>query len=61
MTERQLQHWLKDDDFAGVRVSESLFRLPEAERKAWQKLWEEVETLRQRAATQPKTASSARP
>ena len=57
----QMQHWLKDADFAGVRGSESLSKLPEAERKDWQKLWEEVESLRQSAAKQPKAARSARP
>jgi eukaryotic-like serine/threonine-protein kinase len=61
MIAQRMQHWLKDDDFAGVRGAESLDRLPEAERKEWQKLWEEVEALRQRAAQQPKTASPARP
>jgi serine/threonine-protein kinase len=56
----RMQHWFKDDDFAGVREAEALARLPEAERKEWHKLWEEVEALRKRAAGQPKTASSAR-
>jgi serine/threonine-protein kinase len=59
MAEQRMQHWRKDEDFAGVRGSESLSRLPEVERKEWRKLWEEVEALRQRAAQQPKTASSA--
>jgi tetratricopeptide (TPR) repeat protein len=58
---KQMQHWLQDTDFAGVRGAESLAKLPEAERQPWQKLWEEVEALRQRAAQPPKTASSARP
>jgi serine/threonine-protein kinase len=57
---QQMQHWLKDTDFAGVRGPESLARLPEAERKEWLKLWEEVEALRQRAAGKPTTASPAR-
>jgi serine/threonine-protein kinase len=58
---QQMQHWLKEDDFAGVRGSEALARLPEAERPSWQKLWEEVEALRQRAAGKPAAASPARP
>ena len=58
---QRMQHWLQDADFAGVRDSESLARLPEAERKDWHKLWEEVEALRQRATKQPMTASPARP
>jgi Flp pilus assembly protein TadD len=57
----QMRHWLQDTDFAGVRGSDTLAKLPEAERQEWQKLWQEVEALRQRAAQQPKTASSARP
>jgi hypothetical protein len=32
-----------------VRGPEALAKLPQAERKGWQKLWEEVEALRQRA------------
>jgi tetratricopeptide (TPR) repeat protein len=55
---QRMQHWLKDDDFAGVREADALARLPEAERKEWQKLWQEVEALRQQAAakTKPPTA-----
>jgi hypothetical protein len=34
--------------FAGVRGADALGKLPEAERPAWQKLWEEVESLRRR-------------
>jgi eukaryotic-like serine/threonine-protein kinase len=58
---QRMQHWLTDEDFAGVRGAEALAKLPEAERKEWQKLWQEVEALRKRAAGQPKTASSDRP
>ena len=56
----RMQHWFRDEDLAGVRGTESLVRLPDVERKDWYKLWEEVEALRQRAAGQPNTASSAR-
>jgi hypothetical protein len=45
-----MQHWLSDKDFAGVRGSEALDRLPEAERRDWQKLWSEVDELRQKVA-----------
>jgi serine/threonine protein kinase len=45
----------------GVRSPEALAKLPEAERKDWHKLWQEVEVLRQRAAQAPKSARSARP
>jgi serine/threonine protein kinase/Flp pilus assembly protein TadD len=58
---QRMQKWLQDTDFAGVRGDEALSRLPEAERKDWQKIWQEVEQLRQRAAQPPKTASSSRP
>jgi hypothetical protein len=33
-----------------VDSEEALVKLPEAERKEWQKLWGEVETLRQSVA-----------
>jgi hypothetical protein len=58
---QRMQHWLPDDDLAGVRGPDALARLPEAERSAWQKLWEEVEELRRRASGQPAAASPARP
>jgi WD40 repeat protein len=45
-----MQHWQNNADFAGVRGSEALERLPAAERAEWQKLLQEVEELRQRAA-----------
>ena len=46
---RTLQHWLVDPDFAGVRGPEALARLPEAERQAWQKLWDDVADMLARA------------
>jgi tetratricopeptide (TPR) repeat protein len=46
----RMQHWLQDEDFACVRRAEALAKLPEAERKDWHKLWEEVEALRKRAS-----------
>jgi tetratricopeptide (TPR) repeat protein len=58
---QRMQHWLQDEDFAGVRGEKALAPLPEAEREDWHKLWEEVAALRKRAAGQPKTASSAQP
>jgi tetratricopeptide (TPR) repeat protein len=39
---QQMQHWLKDTDFAGVRGPESLTKWPEPERQAWQHLWADV-------------------
>jgi tetratricopeptide (TPR) repeat protein len=47
---RHMQHWLTDTDFAGVRGPDALRGLPEAERRDWQRIWQEVEDLRQRAA-----------
>jgi hypothetical protein len=51
----QMQHWLTDTDFAAIRGSEALARLPEAERQPWQQLWSDVaDTLaRARAKTAP--------
>jgi tetratricopeptide (TPR) repeat protein len=43
---KQMQHWLKDPDFAGVRGPDALTRLSEAERPAWQKLWADVADTR---------------
>jgi tetratricopeptide (TPR) repeat protein len=57
----QMQNWLQDPDFAGVRGADGLARLPEAERPPWQELWEEVEALRRRAAEKPGAARPARP
>jgi tetratricopeptide (TPR) repeat protein len=47
---QQLEHWQRDADLASVRDAEALVRLPQAERAEWQKLWEAVAALRQRAA-----------
>src|SRR5262249_19610307 len=35
----EMQDWLEDPDFTGVRGAESLARLPVSERQDWQKLW----------------------
>jgi tetratricopeptide (TPR) repeat protein len=50
-----LRHWLEDTDFAGVRGTEALGQLPEAERQSWEKLWgDAAKTLaRARAKTTP--------
>jgi hypothetical protein len=39
---RDLQDWLWDSPFAGVRGPDALARLPEAERQEWQKLWTDI-------------------
>jgi hypothetical protein len=44
-----LQHWKVCPDLAPVRDPGAQKKLPEAERKEWQALWDEIETLLQRA------------
>jgi hypothetical protein len=41
----EMQDWLEDPDFAGLRGAESLARLPVSERRDWQKLWADVTDL----------------
>jgi tetratricopeptide (TPR) repeat protein len=42
----EMQRWLAESDFAGVRGPKPLAGLPETERRAWRKLWSDVaETL----------------
>jgi eukaryotic-like serine/threonine-protein kinase len=53
-----LQHWLEDTDFTGVRGSESLAKLPEAERQPWQQLWNKVADTLARAKTPGKKADA---
>ena len=57
-----LGHWLDDSDFAGVRGPKALAKLPEAERRPWQKLWEDVaDTLaRSRGKAAPGRKSGAK-
>ena len=42
---RDLTRWKQDRDLTVIRDSETLARLPEAERKEWQALWAEVDSL----------------
>jgi hypothetical protein len=46
---KHLQHWKVCPDLVPVRDNEARKKLPEAEQKEWQTLWEEVETLLKRA------------
>jgi WD40 repeat protein/serine/threonine protein kinase/Tfp pilus assembly protein PilF len=46
---RRIQHWLRDRDLNGVRGPDALDKLPEAERKDWQKLWADVADTLKRA------------
>jgi serine/threonine protein kinase/Flp pilus assembly protein TadD len=57
MVQKSMRHWQQDEDFAGVRGDASA-KLPEAERKEWQKLWQDVEALGRRAAGSEKSAPS---
>jgi len=52
-----MNHWLGDADFAGVRGSDALGRLPESERQQWQKLWQEVAALQKSASQAPQLAT----
>jgi serine/threonine protein kinase/tetratricopeptide (TPR) repeat protein len=54
-----MQHWQQDKDFAGVRGAEAFAKLPEAERQEWQKLWAEIDGLRQRALDLAKKSANA--
>ncbi len=58
----QMRHSLEDIDFACVRGLEALAKLPEAERKPWQELWDDVaNTLaRAQANATPEKKSAAK-
>ncbi len=47
--DQTLRHWQTDAQLSGVRDKESLNKLPADERTAWQRLWQEVAALRERA------------
>jgi serine/threonine protein kinase/tetratricopeptide (TPR) repeat protein len=50
LVRERMEHWQQDNDFAGVR-GDALSKLPETEeRQDWQRLWQDVGALRQRAA-----------
>jgi tetratricopeptide (TPR) repeat protein len=57
----RMQNWREGTELAGVRGSDALGRLPEAERKEWQQLWQEVEALRQESPGPPASSVPARP
>jgi hypothetical protein len=42
---RTLTHWQRDSDLAGVRDTDALAKLPEAERQGWRNLWADVQEL----------------
>jgi serine/threonine-protein kinase len=45
----RMQHWQANDGLASVRSKDALARLPDEERKQWQRLWSDVDALRRRA------------
>jgi serine/threonine protein kinase/Flp pilus assembly protein TadD len=57
-----LRHWQADPDLAGVRGAEALGKLPEAERQAWKKLWDDAADVlaRAQAKTTPGKQSDAK-
>ena len=50
---KTLDHWKQDTDLVSVRDAEPLAKLPDEERKAWQQLWADVDSLLTRAGSQP--------
>ena len=52
MAMKTLQHWKADTDLTGVRDREALDNLPEVERKAWQALWADVDSVLRNATGQ---------
>ena len=50
---RRVRNWQTDRDLAGVRTKDALARLPDEERKQWQRLWSDMDALLRRVS-QPK-------
>jgi hypothetical protein len=46
--QQKLRAWQKDANLAVVRDQKALEKLPEEERRAWQKLWQDVDALLKR-------------
>ena len=45
LVQQQMKHWQTDTDLAGIRDRDALEKLPETERDAWHKLWDDVAAL----------------
>jgi tetratricopeptide (TPR) repeat protein len=56
---KMLRHWQQDTDFAGVRGEVAIARLPEPERRQWQKLWAEIADLLARAEAKAAAAKES--
>src|SRR5262249_27889059 len=52
---QRLAHWQQDAALASVRGA-ALDRLPEDDRAAWRRLWDDVESLRKQASAEPATS-----
>jgi tetratricopeptide (TPR) repeat protein len=50
LVRKALTNWQKETDLAGVHDKESLLKLPQAEREAWQTLWQDVDKTLTRAS-----------
>jgi hypothetical protein len=61
LVRQQMEHWQQDGDFAGVRGVEALARLPQAERRNWEKLWQSVQALASKAAAAPAPGPPTQP
>ena len=48
-----VQGWQETPDFAGVRDTKALAKLPESERRSWLALWADVEVLEKRLRSGP--------
>jgi serine/threonine-protein kinase len=47
---QKLRHWKADGDLAGVRAQDALARLPDDERKSWERFWSDVDALLRRVS-----------
>src|SRR5262249_2383163 len=56
---KRLAHWQQDAHLASVRDPAALDLLPEEERAAWRRLWDDVESLRREASGEPGPSSPA--
>src|SRR5262249_23970087 len=52
---QRLAHWQQDAALASVRGA-AIDRLPEDDRAAWRRLWDDVESLRKEASAEPVTS-----
>jgi hypothetical protein len=50
LVQQKMQNWQSDPDLAGVRDRAGLARLPNEERKQWERLWSDVAVLLRRVS-----------